>query len=321
MIIKPHSRQIYHQSLEALDRRTPDFHHLKEAVRKELINTNTGIKGEREISYPLSFLPPTDYRILHNLRLPSHDSHFETDSLLMNQQFFTQIEVKNWYGTVYFDGEEQVIRVGDDGKEEGFPSPILQVKLQRDRFRLLLNNLGLPRIPLLYFVVFSFPSTILKPLYPEKPIPKEVIHANALFHKMKQLSREFKTPVIDRPTLDLVSQQLLQAHVPPDKNVMKRFGVNYSDLTRGVICINCGVAPMVRFHQKWYCGRCNHYSPDAHIAALNDYYLLVNDTISNQQAREFLAVDSHHLVRRLLANAGYKFIGYNKARVYKLELL
>ncbi|MBP1948873.1 nuclease-related domain-containing protein [Virgibacillus litoralis] len=320
MIIKPHEKNIYSLKLEALGRRTDEYHRDKRNIQDEIVKTKSGIKGEHAVSYPLSFLTPEDYLILHNLRVPSLQSHFEVDTLIPSRKFFLLVEVKNWYGTLYFDGENQVIRVGDDGKEEGLPNPIPQVKLQRYRLQLWLNQQNFPQIPLLYFVVFSSPSTIIKPLFPGNPIPKEVIHSNLLFHRIKELNRQYRDPIIEMNMLQQISSKLLAVHAPYDNNVLKKFNVDRSELIKGVFCQQCLSVPMERLNRKWHCRNCNHFSTNAHIPALNDYYLLFGEKITNREAREFLMVDSPEVIKNLLQNSGYSYTGNTRSRFYRLVL-
>lgn len=320
MIIKPHEMNIYSLKLEALGRRTDDYHRGKRNIQDEIVKTKSGIKGEHEINYPLSFLTPEDYLILHNLRIPSLQSHFEVDTLILSRNFFLLVEVKNWYGTLYFDGENQVIRVGDDGKEEGLPNPVPQVKLQRHRLRLWLSQQNFPQIPLLYFVVFSSPSTIIKPLSPNNPVPKEVIHSNLLFHKIKELNRQFRDPIFEMNMLQQISSKLLAVHTPYDNNVLKKFNVDRSEIIKGVFCPQCSAIPMERLSRKWHCRRCNHFSTNAHIPTLNDYYLLFGEKIRNREAREFLMVDSPEVMKYLLLNSGYSYTGNTRSRFYRLVL-
>src|SRR5699024_9213879 len=120
------------------------------------------------------------------------------DKLVLSPRYLLLLEAKNWYGTLYFDGERQVIRIGDDGCEEGLPNPITQVKLQCHRLQQWLHTHDFPSMPIHYFVVISFPSTIVKPLYPEYPVPSEVIHSKSLFIHLQQLNHKHTKPIISR---------------------------------------------------------------------------------------------------------------------------
>ncbi|WP_174614952.1 nuclease-related domain-containing protein [Virgibacillus ihumii] len=314
-----HERSDYLPKLEALHRRLPARHPLRNKINDELIKEKTGLKGENDVQYMLRFLPPDDHYHHRNPRIPCTDSHFEIDNLLMYPMLFLAVEVKNWYGTIFFDGDKQVIRRDDNGVDTGMLNPIPQVKLQMHRLRLLLNKMGLPHIPLHYFVVFSSPKTIIKPLYPETPVSKKVIHANQLFFKINELLKENTSLVLGMDTIAKISDRLIEEHTPKKVDILDKFGIKPSELIHGVFCPACDAAPMKREYGKWRCPFCRYVSKNAHLAALNDYLLLVSDVITNAEARAFLMVESADIVKKILQKE-YACYGTNRSRKYMLKL-
>lgn len=81
----------------------------------------------------------------------------------------------------FFEESGQMTRVGDDGKEEGFPNPIPQAKLQKHRLRKWLRTHGLKDLILDFLIVISFPSTIIKSSSPHFQVPHRIIHNSDLF--------------------------------------------------------------------------------------------------------------------------------------------
>ncbi|WP_175631960.1 NERD domain-containing protein [Virgibacillus siamensis] len=318
MPVIQHQRSDYIIKLEALNRRLPATHPAKNKVENRLIREKAGIKGENDMNFYLRFLSPDNHYLHKNPRIPCHGSHFEIDNLLMYCTAFLAVEVKNWYGTIFFDGESQVIQRHDNGTEIGYPNPIPQVKLQIHRLRLLLNRLNIPYIPMHYFIVFSSPKTIIKPLYPDNPVPKEVIHANRLFFLIKKFLQQYSAPILDMKNIADVSAYLVAEHTPKMVDVMYEFGIKPWELIKGVFCPKCGIAPMAWKHGKWHCIQCLHASKMSHISALRDYMLLISDELSNAEARKFLKLDSPDVMKRLL-RAAYQVAGTTKNRRYKLS--
>src|SRR5699024_260247 len=158
MIVKKRDGFLYLMQLQALERRLPNNHPQRDRIVREKINESTGVKGEKEIDYPLSFLNSTDYRILHSLRLHDEQGAFQIDSLILNQKFLLILEVKNWFGKILFGENDQVIRINEHQEAEGFPNPLLQVKFQQYRLRRWLRSRNFPDIPITFFVVMAFPS-------------------------------------------------------------------------------------------------------------------------------------------------------------------
>lgn len=181
MAMKQREQKIELWQLEALYRRLSPLHPLKDTIRKDIIKMKKGARGEKEVEYPLGFLNEDQYLILHNLRLHDQNGFFQIDTIVITEKYILILEVKNWYGTIVFYENGQVIRIGDDGDEEGFPNPIPQVKLQQHRLRKWLNLYTTSYIPLDFLVVISFPSTIIKSAPSNYSIPKKVIQNNQLF--------------------------------------------------------------------------------------------------------------------------------------------
>lgn len=306
--------------MEALYRRLPPQHHMKERVFSDLKRTRTGVRGEKEVDYPLKFLTEQDYLILQHLRLPDQNGSFQIDNLILSEEYMLILEVKNWYGTVIFGENGQVTRVGDHGIEEGFPNPIPQAKLQRHRLQKWLHSHGFPNIPIDFFVVISFPSTIIKSASVDIPIPDKVIHNNHLFFEIQKISEIYQEPILKMSRLMKLAQQLKKAHIPSNENILSKYGIKKEELVKGVFCPKCFAVPMKRKTEKWYCSKCRHTSKVAYFSALNDYKWLVGDYITNREARVFLRIDSPHVIKRLLQKGSFVSFGNTSNRKYILEI-
>src|SRR5690625_2930372 len=135
MIVKPRDIPTHILQTEALYRRIPSHHKNKAIIKKQARNLRTGFVGEESLDYIIRFLPEDTFQILHNLRLKDENGYFQMDTLIVSAHFVLIVEVKNIYGTITFDGMKQAIRTKDDGTDEGFDHPIVQVNLQQQRDR------------------------------------------------------------------------------------------------------------------------------------------------------------------------------------------
>src|SRR5690625_2908231 len=131
--------------LQALERRVHDGNLKKEIIVSDLRRKVTEINGLTAVDFPLKFIDDNTL-ILHNIRLSDENGFFQMDVLLLVQKCIVILEIKNWYGTILFSEHGQVIRLNKQNKEEGFPNPILQAKLQQYRLRKWLRNKGLSDI-------------------------------------------------------------------------------------------------------------------------------------------------------------------------------
>ncbi len=318
MIVKQRGKLVELMRLEALLRRLPDSHHKKEMILQDFKKKNSEVRGEREVDYPLRFLNDQDYLILHNVRLADKNGYFQMDTLILTKKYILILEVKNWYGTILFGENGQVTRIGDDQKEEGFANPIPQVKTQTHRLQKWIQSKNLPFIPIKFFVVISYPSTIIKSISSKTPIPKEVIHNNQLFFQIEELDSELSSSGIRMNQLKWLSEEISKCHESPTENILKKYNLTLEDLQKGVICPVCTIVPMIRKKKKWLCRHCNHFSKRAHLFGLDDFVLLVGDTITNRGVRDFLLIDSPHVAKRILN--GFVKIGNTSKRRYQLTL-
>lgn len=319
MFVKERDKPLELYQLEALHRRLLPLHRLKEKVFSDLSRARAGIRGEREVDFPLKFLNEQDYLIIQGLRLPDQNGTFQIDNLILSEKYILILEIKNWYGTVIFGENGQVTRIGDNGIEEGFPNPIPQAKLQQHRLQKWLHSNGISHIPIEFFVVISFPSTMIKSVSAAFPIPDKVIHNSHLLFEIRNLDEVYQKPMIKMPQLRELAQDLIKAHTPLNTNILKKYGITAQELIKGVFCPKCSEVPMIRKREKWYCRRCHHTSKIAHFPALNDYQWLVGDYITNRAARDFLRVDSPYVVKEILKKAAISYSGENKGRSYKLD--
>ena len=72
---------------------------------------------------------------------------------------------------------------------------------------------------------------------------------------------------------------------------------------------------------KWLCVMCNYTSMSAHFSALNDYILLIGDSITNRKARDFLQLESPYVAKRILLGANPDVFGNKSKRVYTLKMM
>lgn len=301
--------------MEALSRRLSVHHPKKEKVDGDFKKKIAEVKGEKEVDYPLDYLDDEQYIILHNLRLSDENGFFQIDTLILSRKFILILEVKNWQGSIIFGENGQVTRILKD-EEEGFSNPVSQVKMQRYRLQRWLRKHAVNAFEILYFVVISYPSTIIKSSYQHISIPQTVIHNNELFFRIQELDKSYNVSMIKMEKLIKLAKKLIDSHTPTAGNILEKFSLSIYDLVKGVYCPKCSAVPMMRKTGKWHCLACNHLSVDAHVQALNDYKLVVGEEISNSELRNFLRIESPVVAKKLLQRENFKSIGKTNKRKY-----
>jgi hypothetical protein len=140
-----------------------------------------------------------------------------------------------------------------------------------------------------------------------------------MLNRIENTEKTFTTPILTKKDLRKLSRLLLKMNTPPTYQILKKYGIQKADLLTGVHCPFCKHLHLVRKKQQWYCPACDSYSKDAHIAALMDYFLLVDLKITNMEFRRFVRLNSIHIASRLLLASNLDYTEKNKTRVYFLK--
>lgn len=317
MIKKERSRPLNLLKMEVLHRRLPPDHPSMVHIEQSLTRSRAGYKGELALDYHLSLLPHKKYLIFHDLRLESEDHFFQIDSILVCPSYLVILEVKNFSGILQFDPEFNQMTRYIDGKEEGFPDPLLQVERQQEQLYKWLKRKSLESLPIETLVVISYPSTIIRA---PSTHSSQIIHSANLRKTMKKFEDRYQHEQFSTKDLRKLTTHLNKNNVPLDQDIFQLFQFQQKDLRLGVQCQSCSSIPMTRSRGYWFCHECKATSKDAHLEAVQDYALLVGSTITNRQLREFLQLPSQTIGKRILKSLDLKLSGTKKGCIYELPI-
>jgi hypothetical protein len=284
----------------ALLGRLPARHRQYAAVEQAFSRRLAGWRGEQQTAYYLHQLSIQSCYCLHNLRLVLDDQVFEIDLLILTPRLIIIVEVKNFSGALHFDPIfNQLIRTDGD-RQEGFSNPLLQADRQRRLLRKWFAAHRLPLPPISYLVVIAHASTLISTSANGSQIGNVVCHAEQLEKKLTQLLIRHTANWADDSQLRRIGALLAAQHIEAKLDPFTRFNVAASEIFRGIYCPDCLSFQIERHYGSWFCRRCGRKAKNDHISAVLDYFLLFGPTMTNTQCRQFLQVDSHQLVTRLL---------------------
>ncbi|WP_254052799.1 nuclease-related domain-containing protein [Bacillus sp. V59.32b] len=297
-------------------RRLLQNHPKRIAVKEDLSKRKVGFQGEENVDFHLKFLAPNYYSIFHDLRLQNGQGHFQIDTLLLSRKFALIIEVKNLYGTLFFDKHfNQMIRIANN-KEEGFPNPVMQVARQKMQLQKWMAEQHLPTIPIEYLVAINDSRTLIKTDNENSDILEVVCHADHLINRIATIQEKITKEKYKPNEVRTLTNLLIAKHKPRSEDIKQLYGIHKTELITGVQCPICKISAMERKSGKWYCKACQAKSKDAHYQAIEDYFLLINPTITNPQLRWFLNISSKYVASKLLSTLNLPFTGEGKGRVY-----
>jgi hypothetical protein len=296
--------------------RLPKDHHKKPIVEKDLRISLKGYYGEKNVAYHLSFLPDDEYYIFHGLRLKDK-MWFQMDVLLVSAKFSLIIEVKNISGKLKFSKGLNLMTRELNNEEEGMDNPIQQVKRHHLQFNNWLKFHQFKGIPVEHLVVISKTSTIIETAPDNLQIYEKLIYAESLVGKIKELEIKYTKPRITKKVITQLSDTLLKKHEILIPDVLEKYNLSQSDIKLGVQCTNCNSFTMKYISAKWRCSQCQFTSKIAHVLAIKDYFLLLNQSITRKQLAEFLKMDPLK-ARNLLLSLNFPSTGTKRGTKYFL---
>ena len=297
--------------LEMITRRMPvtdqDYGYYQELLRK----VKAGFAGEQHVDREWKEVDiPCRYFLFHDLELNNEvGSTHQIDTLFICPYFVFVVEIKNIVGRIDFTEEtHQFTRTTSVGKVDGFKNPFDQVKRHVRFLRKIFQKQGV-QIPIVYAIISSNPNMIMTNSLARQPI----FHVSGLAQKLERLFDQYQEVYVDEKKLRTIAKKLAKMHAPkkwtPVLEGMK--------MRKGVLCPSCSYKTVMRYvYGKWFCDTCKHADSGALLVALHDYRLLMGDSISNSQFRDFFMISSEKVVYYNLKLLDFKVIGGNKNRRY-----
>lgn len=318
MILKERKTPQTILKLEALARRLAESHSKMPLITKELGKRQAGYRGEQSIDYHLSFLPEKEYYILHDLRLKNQQGYyFQIDTLLLSHCFLSIIDVKNFRGIIQFDEQfHQLIQTVNETKK-GLSDPISQINRHHTQLTEWLKVNKFPSLPIQPLIVISNPATVIETTS-NPTFYKQITHSINLFPRINQFKKSHSKEILSHKDILKLGRLLTKKNHPLDYNPLKHYGIHPNEILKGVHCPSCNYLPMKRVHGKWQCPRCKHMCKMAHLNALNDYNLLLGNTITNENLCEFLLLHSRNAALHILRSMNLQHSGNTKGRLYYL---
>jgi hypothetical protein len=307
-----------HQN-NALLKRIRKNHEVRPRVESDLKKIAAGYKGEKTVDYHLGYLEDKKYSIFHNIRLQVGSQYFQIDTLIITTCYIVIIEVKNLAGIIRIDPQiRQCTRILND-TQEGFIDPISQVEKSTLLFKKWLSQHGFQTTSIEFLVVISNPQTTID--YTMRPAPHsqytKIIHSQNILQYVTTLNNKYNNEVMTSKEVQKLKKMLLKKHSVLLSNILDIYGLTRNEILTGVLCERCNnVSPLTRISNYWTCFQCSYKSKTAHIQALDDYFLLMDDRITNRTLREFLHIPSRNTATYMLKSLNLKSSGSGKGIYY-----
>ncbi|MEH7303566.1 nuclease-related domain-containing protein [Neobacillus drentensis] len=301
------------EGLIAAQLRVAVCHPLQPVLAAKQRSVEAGIGGEERVAEVFRKHPfSADHHIFHDLS-PAWREQFQMDSFVLTPWFGTVLEVKNIGGVLEFkDNPPQLIRTREDGHQDGYESPVVQLERNRE----LINDWLWSRnidIPIFGAIVLAYPKQIVA----IPPKDTKILFPRLIPSFLKSIPQHGNK--LDHETFNWISAELLKSHQPfIPKPICESYGIPFGDFRTGGRCEACGGFGMIKLPRTWCCPQCGAVDHLVHQRTIREWFLIFKRQITNRECREFLGVDDIHTATRLLQSMNMDFDGTYKNRTYHL---
>ncbi|MEK5036465.1 nuclease-related domain-containing protein [Sporosarcina sp. FSL K6-3457] len=301
--------------LRVLERRLLTSSREIDVIREHLRTAQAGVNGEKRLKGVFGkYTFPFEHYIFHGLNLRS-TGKFQIDTLFLSHAGAVVLEMKNIGGRIRFSEElGQLIRTLDNGKEDTFECPSVQL----ERNRMLLGDWFHMRqiaMPIHGAVVFAKPQQQfentrehLRILFPlEVPV---------YLRNLGGSSENVDSTILKEVVAELEAADREYNPFP----MCSTYHIDPKDIATGVMCDACGLFGMTRISRGWVCETCSHFDRHAHRKAIADWFMLFGGKLTNRACREFLHINDINVAKRLLNGMNISCQGTNKGRAYWMDI-
>ncbi|AYC29941.1 NERD domain-containing protein [Paenisporosarcina cavernae] len=255
------------------------------------------------------FTPDFPINLFHDILLKSY-SFFQIDHLILTKHYALIIESKNLKFQIEITrNPDQLIQYDELGNSKVMDSPLQQLEKNCEWMRGWLLNKG---IDLPVFGIFAVSNVNCKIV--TKQEEPTIVRASFLQKKILELPRS--TEFIDENTLAKLKKSILNEHMEFDQhNFLKNFDVDVKELLPGMWCDVCKKLTVSKIGFKFMC-TCGNENPSSFMQAVNDYFLLMKNEMSNKECRTFLKIESAKVTYRKLQQSGLQIQGRGRNTLY-----
>lgn len=213
----------------------------------QLIVDEKGYEGECHFDQLVAQSPASTYLQLQDLLLEWHKSPFQIDTVLFAPRKIYLIDVKNYEGEVYIEGDRWFYFSGKEMK-----NPLLQLERCKSLFRPLLQILGV-NLPIEANVVFVNPEFTLFQADRNLPIilPTQI---NSFLRKLGSVSMNAYDPFL----IEAARKLALLHHEDSPLNEKRIPEYTYDLLKKGIPCVGCGKLSVRLESRVLVCGDCGY---------------------------------------------------------------
>ncbi|AQU80273.1 nuclease-related domain-containing protein [Planococcus faecalis] len=311
MIIKCRELPAKINGYEALLKRLSPRHPKRTAIKTSLHKARADYGGEERLDEALYFFdPPYAYQMIQDFSL-DEPFKIQVDTVLITQSCVILLEVKNSTGKLQFKQNPSLLHtISVDGEVKSDTSPITQMDETALRVEKILRTMGY-KLPVSSIMVVAHPSQIVE----EVPRNCRILAVGDINFYLSTLN--LPTPILSLEELHELGKTLLTLHQNvPAFPLAPKFQIEQSEIETGVFCPRCHLGKMERTTIAWECETCRLISRNAHLTALDEWFMLLKSSISTAECCGFIGMTNLETAKHFLMKNGCQPVGGRRYRHY-----
>jgi len=288
--------------------RFPLDHPIQKLILTQIKSMEAGYFGESYVDHYLKqILFPKSHAIFKGLHIQIRpESFLQIDTLIITQKYIAILEIKNIKGKIHFQQNPKQLVRELNGETSTFKCPEQQILRHQKNLEFLMDQLNIS-LPLEKLIIFAFSSTHIA----QPPLHVKILMGCDISNHLNDLNElpDVITPsTFKRLTKALASRTI--DFIP--KPLAETYSLDLNDVQTGLLCPKCHFKCTTQSH----CPNCNISRKVLQKQAIEDWFYLCKNTISNKECVNFLELKDKYAASYLLKKLNLNSINHNKSRHY-----
>lgn len=311
MLLKKRSESLSLLGLQSLLSRLPSNHEQFAKIEEDLRKRKAGFGGELNFDKHINeFRPTHPFGLLHDVCLQYNGIYFQMDSVLIQPDKIIIFEIKNLGGKLTVKASPTQFIQEIKGERKFIQSPITELERKMIFMDRWLKERGLD-VPIKGMIGLAYTNE----LFIEEEINTEVLFTHEIPIRLYNMAATEE--ILSRNNISKIARDMVESHQEYNPfPLTKTLNVAKEDIIRGVICPACKLNGMRWSRKKWHCHGCSYQAADCHLSLLDDWFYLMDSSITNRQFRAFSGIQNPDVAKRILKKAGLIMKGRRRTAFY-----
>ncbi|WP_239430917.1 nuclease-related domain-containing protein [Sporosarcina sp. ACRSL] len=309
--MKKRSEPLSLLGLQALTDRLPTNHKQYAIIEEDLRRRKAGFSGELNFDKHINeFRPTYPFALLHDICLLQNGIYFQMDSVLILPDKILIFEIKNLGGKLTVKANPTQFIQEIKGERKIIQSPITELDRKMIFMDRWLKERGID-IPIQGMIGLAYTNE----LFIEEETRVEILFTHEI--PIRLYNMEITEEKLSRTKINKIARDFVDSHQEYNPfPLTKTLKIEKENIITGVYCPACKRTGMKWNLMKWQCPGCSYSSVDCHLALLDDWFYLMDSSITNRQFRSFSGIQDPDVAKRILKKSGLIMKGAHRTAFY-----